>query len=118
MPDEKKGGSPIDLTHTNTLLGSGSPKAMYVFFLLSLCKNFFESMRDDPSPKNIDSATLALVAFCPNRAERERLFEFYTKEKEGEQKNSLSASVKTVGELISYLSEKLEFEEEATGGFL
>jgi hypothetical protein len=117
MAENAKTGG-IDMGHTAALLGSGSPKGMYVFFLLSLCKNFFESMRDDPSPRNIDSATLALVAFCPNRVERERLFKFYGDEKGDDNKNTLSASVKTVGELMSYLSETLEFEETATGGYL
>lgn len=110
----------IDLTPTAALLNSGSPKGMYVFFLLSLCKNYFECARDGGengySSDSIERATAALIAFCPNRQVRESLWKKYGTERD--EGNGFTASVLTVGELISYLSEVLEFEESSTGGFL
>lgn len=107
----------IDLTPTTALL-NGSPKSMYVFFLLSLAKNYFEVMRVASPHEDIESATAALIAFCPNKTKREELWELYITRKEGSNKSILTASVYTIGDLISYLSETLEFEEESTGGLL
>ena len=103
----------IDLSLTNSLLATSSPKGMYVFFLLALCKNFFESVRDN---KDMERPLTALVAFCPNRKERERIWLFYEKTKK--ETNTYQASILTVGELISYLSDTLEFEESSTGGLM
>ena len=98
------------------LIGPGaSPKNIYVFFLLNLCKNYFETMRGGDG-ENIVSATAALVAFCPDKKTREALWKTYTAEKE--KADTLTASVMTVGDLISYLSDTLEFTEKSTGGFL
>lgn len=100
------------------LAGGGSPKSMYTWFLLGLCKNFYETMRDNPEPRNIDAATTALISFCINKEKRENLWTMYEREKGGDRANSLSASVKAVGELMSYLGESLELEEESYGGLL
>ena len=107
----------IDLTPTNSLLG-GSPKGMYVFFLLALCKNYFECMRAGPESNDIEAATAALIAFCPNRAKREEIWAYYIKTRDEQQTSHLSASVYAIGELVSYLSETLEFEETSTGGLM
>jgi hypothetical protein len=102
------------------LIGPGaSPKNIYVFFLLNLCKNYFETMRTDSDKAgSVDSATAALVAFCPDKKTREALWKTYTAEKEKSDGDTLTASVMTVGDLISYLSDTLEFTEKSTGGFL
>lgn len=93
----------------------GSPKGMYVYFLLALCRNYFETMKDG-STISIDSATAALIAFCPNREKRKELWDGYIKEKS--HTNTTTSSVYAVGELVSYLSEVLEFEERSTGGLM
>jgi hypothetical protein len=85
------------------------------FFLLACAKNYFECMRSGGEDLDKEGATLALIAFCPNRAKREELWEFYaTKKKESQ--NTTYASIHTVGELISYLSEMMEFEEQSNAG--
>lgn len=117
MSENNSASSGIDLAPTGALLASGSPKGMYVFFLLSLCKNYFEVMRVQHGDSDIDSATAALVAFCPNREKRMELWRLYTKQKNNSE-GILTASVFTIGELISHLSEVLEFEEQSTGGLL
>ena len=65
---------------------------------------------------NVDSATAALVSFCPNREKREFLWKFYNQVKSTT--GITTASVLTVGELVQYLSETLEFEEMSTGGLM
>jgi len=97
---------------------TGSPKAMYVFFLLSLCRNYFEVMRVSSPEVDIESATAALIAFCPNRTERERIWKLYVDERDKKPRSVTTASVTAVGELVSYLSLALDFEEESTGGLM
>ena len=106
------------------ILGPGaSPKILYVFFLLRLCTNYFETMRAGSDGGNIDAATAALVTFCPDREARERIWKLYEdtkakKDADGNPVSQITASVMAVGDLISYLSETLEFTETVTGGFL
>ena len=114
-----------DLAIPQNLIGPGSsPKILYVYFLLKLCTNYFETMRmGSDQSGNIDAATAALIAFCPDKATRESLWNTYqtTKTKKtdkGEELGNLTASVFAIGELISYLSETLEFTETVTAGFL
>jgi hypothetical protein len=114
-----------DLAIPQNLVGPGSsPKILYVYFLLRLCSNYFETMRvDSEQSGNIDAATAALIAFCPDKTTRESLWFTYKntktkKDDKGEELGTLTASVMAIGELISYLSETLEFTETVTAGFL
>jgi hypothetical protein len=68
--------------------------------------------------ENIDAATAALIAFCPDKATRERLWNTYQTVKGEGGSNTLTASVMAIGDLISYLSETLEFTENVIAGFL
>lgn len=118
MPENNTKISPqIDINPPATLAG-GSPKSLYVFFLLGLAKNYFECMRCGPDELDIDSATASLIAFCPNRGKREELWRLYVKQRDEPGSTHLTASVYCVGEFISYLSETLEFEESSTGGLM
>jgi len=107
----------IDLAPIGAALLNGSPKGMYTYFLLSLAKNYFETIisKDATSTEN---ATAALIAFCPNREKRLELLELYIKTRDQYDGNVISASTLCVGELISFLSELLEFEEQSVGGIL
>jgi ribosomal protein L37E len=107
----------IDMGPTSSLLQQGSPKGLYTYFILACCKNYFECMRSGQDSFNIEYATTALIAFCPNRVKRQELWDRYQKDKE-DTHNTAYASVQTVGELISYLSEMLEFEEQSNAGIL
>jgi hypothetical protein len=111
----------IDLTPTAALLATGSPKGMYTYFLLAACKNYFETLRGDGDKFKIESATVALIALCPARDKREELWKFYSDHKTAAGSTdsaTLYASVHVVGELISYLSDVLEFLEDSTGAVL
>jgi hypothetical protein len=110
----------VDLSATNALLASGSPRGMYVYFLLACCRNYFEVMRN-PKDMDMEAATLALIAFCPSTQKREELWEYYTTEvnaANGEGARYLYASIHAIGSLVAYLSESLEFIEEAHGALL
>src|SRR5271157_3083630 len=100
-----------------TSMFGGSPKQIYVFFLLSLCKNYFECAINGTSDDSLERATGALIAFCPDKDERQRLWDYYL-DKKVELKSPYSASVMAIGELVSYLSAVLEFTEQSTGGLM
>lgn len=118
MSDSNNTSTPqIDLAPTAALLSTGSPKGMYVYFLLAACKNYFEVMRGDPDNFKIENATVALIALCPDRTKREELWAYYI-ESQTTSNSTLYASVHVVGELISYLSDVLEFLEDSTGALL
>jgi hypothetical protein len=109
-----------DMPSLQSLTGPGSsPKQLYVFFLLRLCSNYFETMRMSSGDMgNVDAATAALIAFCPDKGIREAIWNSYVNQKKKDDGNTMTASVNAVGDLITYLSESLEFVETATAGFL
>lgn len=115
----------MEISKTNSESGGvspiGSPRTMYTYFLLSLAHEYFTTMKNGENGKaDIDRATAALVAFCPNREMRESLWNFYNENKKDNygSNNVETASVLVIGELISYLNEVLEFEENVSGGVL
>jgi hypothetical protein len=106
--------SSTDFTPTTELL-SGSPKMMYTYFLLNQCAKYLDAMKQ---PKNIDvdTTTTSLLAFCPDVARRDQLFDSYQKRKE-KMESPVTASILTIGDFQAYLSEVLEFTEKSTAGF-
>jgi len=75
-------------------------------------------MKDASSSEiNIDAATASLLAFCPDKTTREKLWTIYNTEKKKVDSNTITASVLAIGDLITYLSDTMEFTETATGGF-
>lgn len=119
---------------SSSMNGGSSPKGMYVMHLLNLEREYFHVMCTPQvcphcgahNSSNMETATAALVASCPDRDKQRELWELYTKILEGklpgqEQiggSNIVTASVMTVGELIAYLSDTLEFTEKSTAAFL
>jgi len=105
-----------DFTPTTELL-SGSPKMMYTYFLLNQCAKYLDAMKQ-PKEVNVDSATTSLLAFCPDVARRDMLFDAYIKRKmDPKIENAVTASILTIGDFQAYLSEVLEFTEKSSGGF-
>ena len=107
-----------DSTFTPTTdMAGGSPKTIYLFFLLNLCSRYFDTMKNaDTANVDVDRATASLIAFCPDVTTRERLWTKYLERKNDAEISVTGASVYTVGDLISYLSDTLEFIEKSTGG--
>jgi hypothetical protein len=112
---------PTVINPTGEIGGTASPRMMYTFFILQLCQRYFEAMQGyNPSNRetafNIQAATSALVAFCPNERKREEMWGYYSTELTA--KGEMVASIMTVGKLVQYLSEALEFEEKSTGALM
>jgi hypothetical protein len=101
--------------------GGGSPSEVYLLFVLKLCQKYFDSVSTLDS-KQIDASTAALISFVPDEKARVKFWEEYTKKKEELEYQGagsvLSASVLSVGNVISYLSEVLEFTTKSYGGLL
>jgi hypothetical protein len=118
--------SSINEPNLSSALSSGaSPKGIYLIFLLNNATNYFLTMRTSRDDGTIEQATAALLAFCPDASVRENLWKRYTRIVTGEEQvggvggsNVVTASVMVVGDLVSYLSDTLEFTEKSTGGFL
>lgn len=121
----------------NSAMSTGSPKGLYVYFLLELCRGFCEEMRQldrsTGSEKSVSNATLALIAFCPDKTKRKELLRLFvdladTPTKEARDwalseygyapKNKQTAAVLVVGELIDYLGEVLELTEVESGAMV
>jgi hypothetical protein len=103
-----------DFTPTTELLG-GSPKMMYTYFLLNQCAKYLDAMKQ-PKDINVDTTTTSLLAFCPDIARRDQLFQSYL-DRKADGGNSVTASILTIGDFQAYLSEVLEFTEKSAGAF-
>jgi hypothetical protein len=103
-----------DFTPTTELL-SGSPKMMYTYFLLNQCAKYLDAMKQ-PKDVNVDTTTTSLLAFCPDVARRDALFDKYESRKK-QMESDVTASILTIGDFQAYLSEVLEFTEKSSGGF-
>ena len=126
MQNEQTSRPSVDLSPTAALLSSGSPKGMYTYFLLALCKNYFEAINvnnEEFSDERCVRCTAALIAFCPDKNTRETLWNKFVdlREGHGETKQRFvpfQASVFVVGDLITFLSDVLELQSKSTGGLL
>ena len=102
----------------------GSPRDVYLYFLLSLCREYFTQIKS-ADDKTIEATTAGLIAFCPDKNVRERLWHDYisNRTRYASDRNYsgnavMSASVLAVGALVSHLNEVMEFTENSSGGFL
>jgi len=95
--------------------GSASPKIVYTLFVLSLAREYFSQI-GTLDVDSIDRKTAALVAFVPDPAIREILWENYEKQRSAG--NTLSASVYTVGAVITHFATILEWTDSATWGWI
>jgi hypothetical protein len=111
----------MEENQTQNIPGGGTPSQVYLLFVLSLCKTYFNSVVSLDS-RQIDGATAALISFVPDRETRNRLWTEYTQKKNQYESsgdtNTLGASVFAVGEVVSHLSEVLEFTTTSSGAFL
>ena len=100
------------------MLGNGSPRSVYTFFLLGLNKEFFSLvLKKETTEADYEDGCTCLVSYCPDEAMQDKLWDFYveTKKKSG---SSKYAAIRTVGKLTAYLTGVLELTETSTGGIL
>ena len=109
-----------DIASSAMMLGAGSPKQMYTSFLLGLVREFFSLVISGNVDDNqIESGFSCLVAFCPEREVREKIWNLYI-ERRGNENNQefRRAAISTTGDLVDYLSECLDLTEFSEGAFL
>lgn len=119
-PTTSNGGIKTDVSQLQAgAFASGSPKSMYMFFLLSLCSAYFETITTgSKTEQELENATVALIAFMPDDNEREKLFRYYEEMRKEVNQSIVTASVLTVGKVVSYLNVALEFTEKSYGGII
>lgn len=90
----------------------GKPKDYYLLEFFRLYEKYWDEMsRNGNNDLSIDITTGMLIAFCPHKPTREDLWDKYVAKKET--KGALTASILTAGDFFTYLSDTLEFTEEA-----
>ncbi|MFA5715218.1 MAG: hypothetical protein WC998_05735 [Candidatus Paceibacterota bacterium] len=120
-----------DIQNTfGTMSGMASPKLLYTAFLLGMCRDYFALMlRSDIELSNpsIDRATGCLIAFCPDKETRKKLWDKYNTSKNPDKYDNACniktddmtyASIETIGDLIDFLTSVLDLSESANAGFL
>jgi hypothetical protein len=96
----------------------GNPTVMYSAFLLFEAHEYMRILRESPDiQKNIDAATAAYIAHYPDRIVKQRLFELYEEEKKKPNSNKITASIITISEMMSCLSDVMEWTQKSYQGF-
>ena len=93
----------------------GKPKDYYLVEFFRLYEKYWDDMsRSGGNPGNIDLATGLLVGCCPHKPTREKLWREYQKIRDTD--GALTASILISGDLWDYLSNTMEFTEDAYAG--
>lgn len=96
----------------------GNPNLMYSAFLLVEAHEYMRLMRESPDLiKNVDAATAAYLAHYPDREVKKRLFKMYDDEKKKPDSNKITASINTISEMMSSLSDVMEWTQKSYQGF-
>jgi len=102
-------------TITDTM--QGNPNLMYSAFLMVECHEYLAMMRENSDKARfIDAGTSALIAMYPDREIKKRLFAMYLEEKPKDG-GAVNASILTISEMMSCLSDVMEWTQKSYGGF-
>jgi hypothetical protein len=97
----------------------GSPRILYTTFLLGMLREFFGLiMSGDPTSKQVDNGISCLIAFVPDKAVRDNIWNEYTKNVEENPNLTTSAAIQATGKLIDYFTDVLELTSSSTGAYL
>jgi hypothetical protein len=100
----------------------GKPKDFYIFEFFRCWESYKDDMIKNPLNKDVIDITTALfLAICPDKAKRNELWDQYielqkTPDRDGKKRSSVTASILATGDMWTYLSEVMEFTEEAYAG--
>jgi len=97
----------------------GNPNLMYSAFLMVECHEYLAMMRESTKELNIDAGTGALLAMYPDREIKKKLQALYLEIK-NDPKNEggkTNASILTVSEMMSCLSDVMEWTTKSYQGF-
>lgn len=95
----------------------GNPNLMYSAFLMVECHEYLAMMRESSDKiRSVDAGTGALIAMYPDRGIKAKLQEMYLVEK-GKEGGAVNASILTVSEMMSCLSDVMEWTTKSYQGF-
>ena len=95
----------------------GNPNLMYSAFLMVECHEYLAMMRENADKiKSVDAGTGALIAMYPDREVKKQLFKMYLEEKKNDG-GAVNASILTISEMMSCLSDIMEWTQKSYGGF-
>ena len=93
----------------------GKPKDYYLVEFFRLYEKYWDDMsRSGGNQGNIDLATGLLIGCCPHKPTREKLWREYQEIRNRD--GGLTASILVSGDLWDYLSNTMEFTEDAYAG--
>lgn len=102
----------------SALNAESSPKTTYTFLLFGLEREFFgQVITEGISDERLSDGFSCLVAFCPDKPIREKIWKNFTKLK-NEGNSPRQAAILSLGELTDYLADCLDLTESSMGGFL
>lgn len=106
----------VDVVSNQLTASAGSsPKAMYSFFMLGLCKEFYSSLGVD-NPDLIAQRAAGIIAFLPDPALRAKLWDEF--ETLSLTDKPTTAAVVVIGQVIDVMAEQLEWSTSANGSYL
>ena len=107
-----------DFDMGSTLNAESSPKTTYTFLLFGLEREFFgQIISGSSSDEQISDGFACIVAFCPDKPIREKIWkEFVNMKNDGT--TVKSAAILSLGSLTDYLAECLDLTDSSMGGFL
>ena len=95
----------------------GKPKDFYLLEFFRLYEKYWDDMRASQGESTaIDICTGLLIGSCPHKPTRERIWNEYLQVRDTKGKSSITASILASGEIWDYLSNTMEFTEEAYAG--
>ncbi|MFA5745728.1 MAG: hypothetical protein WCX79_01050 [Candidatus Paceibacterota bacterium] len=107
-----------DFEVSNSLNAESSPKTTYTFLLFGLEREFFGQIISGASTDiQISDGFACIVAFCPDKPIREKIWADFTGMKKGGTPTR-EAAILSLGSLTDYLAECLDLTESSMGGFL
>ena len=108
---------PIPTINLESLTSSGGkPKDYYLLEYFRLYEKYWDDLIKSQSDRQIDIATGLLIGCVPHKPTRERIWKDYILMRDDSSKGAVSASVYASGDIWDYLSNTLEFTEEAYAG--
>lgn len=98
----------------------GNPNLMYSGFLFVEAHEYLAMMRENSDKiRNVDAGTGALLAMYPDREQKKKLQEMYLnlKKDPSNEGGAVNASILTISEMMSCLSDVMEWTAKSYGGF-
>lgn len=108
-----------DIDSTRNISEAGSPRVLYTTFLLGLLREFFGLVMSSDVPRSqIEDGFSCLIAFCPDKNVRTKIWKNYLERIENSDDKVRSAAIQSTGEMIDYLTSVLDLTSVSNGAYL